>query len=125
MQQFSDEDVGYFCFWEQGSGGSAPNSCFSGGRPFSGALTNQVSIDGTEATICGLRVSTCIAFNQFSALDCAPSGTPDDSLCGFSGGNDGTCRFAGGGDYSCTMLCGANIDCKIGFDCDVDECEVQ
>jgi hypothetical protein len=123
MQQFSGEDVGYFCFWEQGAGGDAPDDCFTEGRPFVAELTDQTSVDGDTVTICGMRASTCVSFNEYSTKDCVVEGNPDDDQCGFNGGDDGNCRWVSGSNYRCTMACLSNSDCKAQSNCAVDECD--
>jgi hypothetical protein len=115
MQQYNSEDVDYFCFWEEGAGGDAPNDCFQDAQPFVDVLDQQVSIDGTEVTICGLRVSTCVAYAEYGTKNCAPGGIPDSNLCGI--GNDGYCRLVSGMNYRCTTLCSTDDDCKVGVNC--------
>jgi hypothetical protein len=121
QEQFGSpaQDVGYFCFWQQGdTANGAPEDCFSGGRPYADILNDQISIDGVTADICGLRSSTCIARNQFSSKDCATSSAADDTKCGFDAGEDSKCTQASPSQYRCTMTCGSDDDCPIGFACD-------
>ncbi|MGC4070821.1 MAG: hypothetical protein QM784_40330 [Polyangiaceae bacterium] len=81
----------------------------------------MTSIDGETATLCTLRSSTCVALNQFSSTDCAPAGTPDDTLCGVAPGVDSKCSLFSStlSMYRCTTTCGSNDDCKQGFTCNL------
>ena len=119
LEQFGapKRDVGYFCFWKQGGGGGAPADCPTQGRPYAGLVEAAVSIDGDGADICSLAISTCIAANEFRTKNCAPEGTPDDSLCGFDSGNDATCEPFGVG-HRCTMTCLSDDDCPSPAPCD-------
>jgi hypothetical protein len=80
---------------------------------------NVSSVDGEKATLCTLRASTCIAYNQFSSVDCAPGGSPKDANCGFSAGVDAKCveTSSGSGSFRCSTVCGSSDDCKTGFAC--------
>ena len=120
LQSFGEaptsEEVGYFCFWEKGAGGGAPTSCGGEGRPYVNTMESTETIDGSEATICGLAVTTCPALGDFRNVDCAPEGTPDDSLCGAPDLSDGYCRLfdADPDIYRCTVACLSTDDCKTG-----------
>ena len=76
----------------------------------------MTSIDGDTATFCTLAASTCTAYNQFRDLNCAPSGIPQDALCGFAPGADSKCATYGAG-YRCTTVCLSNDDCLTGSNC--------
>ena len=82
-------------------------------------LTNETSIDGESADICGLRSSTCIANNHFSTKDCATSNAADDTKCGFAPPKDAKCSAFGPSQFRCTMTCGSDDDCPSGFSCDI------
>jgi len=110
---FNGNMLGFACFWKKGESG-APANCSLSGRPFA-KLLNTTSIDGVTADICTLRVSSCLAYNQFSAVAC--KGT-DDMACGAVPGVDARCALAEGDAFKCTMPCGNNEDCKPLFDCD-------
>lgn len=114
-----DEEVGYFCHWKQGdTDNGAPKECFPGGRPFVAGVKDALSIDGETTDVCGLRVSTCIARNQFGIKDCAAGGPSDDSVCGFGPPADAKCDQVGASSsYRCTMTCGTDDDCPINFSC--------
>lgn len=112
------QEVGYFCHWKVGdTANGAPTDCFGDGQPYARTMANAVSIDGITADVCTLRVSTCIANNQFSAKNCAPTGTPDDSQCGFSPPTDAKCGQVSGSNYRCTMTCLSTEDCPLGSTC--------
>jgi hypothetical protein len=115
-------EVGQFCFWKQGdTANGAPASCATNGRPYVTAIPNQVSVDGASETICGLRVSSCIAANQFSSKDCSTALAADDTKCGFDAPNDAKCVTDGAG-FSCTMTCASDDgrDCPLGIQCDTN-----
>jgi hypothetical protein len=119
QQMFTGKPVGYFCFWKQGdTGNGAPTDCtVSSNRPYSRIESDVSSIDGTVATLCTLRSTTCAAYNQFGNVDCARSGPPNDDLCGFAPGADSKCGKYGMITYRCTTVCLANDDCKPGVTC--------
>jgi hypothetical protein len=117
MQTFDSTDVGYFCFWEKNGGGGAPTSCGGEGRPFTDAIPATATIDDTIADICGLQVTTCPALNDYRAVDCAPTGTPNHDLCGTEGLDDGYCRVAETiptTQYRCSTPCLTVDDCELG-----------
>jgi len=119
LETFSGSSVGYFCFWKQGdTAHGAPAACFTTtNRPYVRVESDVTSIDGDTATLCTLRATTCTAYNEFSNVNCAPSGTPQDALCGFAPGADSKCAetTSGSGVYRCTTVCASNDDCK--FSC--------
>lgn len=112
-------DVGYFCHWKKGDVASgAPADCFSTGKPYAGTQVNVTSVDGEVSDICGLRNSTCIANNQFSAKDCAVAGAASDAACGFAPPKDAKCaQVPSSSSYRCTMTCLSDEDCP-GSTCD-------
>lgn len=116
------QDVGYFCFWQQGAAeGGAPIDCtLPANRPYVAALKNQSSIDGAAATVCGLAVSTCVARNQFRAKDCSTSSAADDNKCGFAPSKDSKCLPFGASQFLCSVTCGSDIDCPTNFPCDTN-----
>jgi len=117
LETFNGSSVEYFCFWKQGdTTNGAPTDCPTAGRPYVKSEKDVTSIDGDTATLCTLRSTTCTAYNQFSNIDCAPSGTPQDALCGFAPGADSKCATYGAG-YRCTTVCASNDDCK--FSCNI------
>lgn len=131
-QTYNATTVGYFCFWKQGdTANGAPTSCFANGRPYVKTEADVVSIDGTTATLCTLRTSTCTAMNQFSSTDCAPTGSPNDAMCGFASGVDSKCAetSSNSGIYRCTTACLSSDDCKSGLTCNTlttpDTCTFQ
>jgi hypothetical protein len=109
-------DIGYFCAWHKNSGvGGAPAQCTSA-PPYINVEAAAVSMDGETADVCVLRVSTCPALADFSNKDCAPSGTPNDTLCGASvAPHDGYCVLKEAGPpndiYRCTVPCMGDTDC--------------
>ena len=117
----SGQKLGFACFWKEGDPQvGAPANCFIDGRPFSKLLASASSIDGATANICTLRVSSCLAFKQFSNVICATTATipmADDSKCGVVPGVDARCAEVQPEAFSCTMTCGSNKDCR--FDCDM------
>jgi hypothetical protein len=114
-QVFNGKSAGYFCLYQQGAPG-APADCTTA-RPYIKALS-ATSIDGTVASVCSLRVSTCTAQNQFSQTSCSSAtNTADDTLCGFAPGADSKCVAFGTSQHRCTVLCGSSDDCKSGFTC--------
>ncbi|MGC4068864.1 MAG: hypothetical protein QM784_30315 [Polyangiaceae bacterium] len=115
QQMFGGKPVGYFCFWKQGdTANGAPADCtLSSNRPYVKTEADAQSIDGEAATLCGLAVTTCIAYNQFKNVDCAPTGTPQDALCGFASGQDAKCAQYGATTYRCTTVCLGNDDCDV------------
>jgi hypothetical protein len=121
QQMFDGKPVGYFCFWKQGdTANGAPISCALGSnRPYVKTQAEALSIDGEMATLCTLRSSTCLALSQFSSTDCAPSGTPQDALCGFAAGVDSKCALYDSvlSLYRCTTTCLSSDDCKPGVTC--------
>ncbi len=117
LETFNSSSVGYFCFWKQGdTANGAPVDCtISTNRPYVRVESGAVSIDRDPSTLCTLRSTTCTAYNQFSNLDCAPTGTPQDALCGFAPGTDSKCAQFGTTTYRCTTPCASTDDCK--FSC--------
>ena len=116
------QDVGYFCFWQQGAAiGGAPDDCtLPTNRPYVSTLKNQTSIDSAAATICGLRTSTCVARNQFSSKDCSTASASDDNKCGFAPTKDSKCLPFGASQFRCTITCGSDDDCPVNFPCDTN-----
>jgi len=113
------KDVGYFCQWKQGdTANGAPADCTVGGQPYFGVQKSAASIDGAVSDICVLRKSTCPARSEFGGKDCKVSGTPDDSVCGFSPPKDAKCEQVGAStSYRCSMACLSDDDCP-GTVCD-------
>ena len=113
------KDVGYFCHWKKGDiANGAPADCFSTGKPYSATQVNVTSIDGELSDICGLRSSTCIANNQFSAKDCTVAGAASDAACGFAPPKDAKCaQVPSSSSHRCTMTCLSDEDCP-GSTCD-------
>lgn len=79
-------------------------------------LADAESIDGQVATVCGLAVNSCPARTEFRTQDCAPEGTPDDSLCGVNPPEDAKCAHFSTSSYRCSMRCLSFDDCP-GTDC--------
>ena len=98
-------DVGYFCFWrEDATETGAPAGSCAQAPPYFGTRANSESIEGVEATVCGLRVTTCAAYKDYSMKTC--TGAEDDASCGdprFA--SDGYCREAATSTYRCTTPC--------------------
>jgi hypothetical protein len=136
-------EIGWFCLWRKAAsiGISAPNgNCNPGPNPrnrpfvadFSG-VNARTSIDAVTADVCDLRVSSCLAFNQFSVTSCTPEADPDDALlqCGHALLQDALCSetSASSGNFQCTMRCLGDDDCKPGVGCNVaatpDVCSLQ
>jgi hypothetical protein len=111
------KQVGYFCHWKQGDTvNGAPADCPTQGRPYFRLVSGASSIDGEVADICTLAVSSCPAKNEFRNKNCAPTGTPDDTLCGVAAPNDAKCVSIGAG-FRCTMTCLGDDDCLTGSSC--------
>jgi len=110
--------VGYFCFWRQDSAGTgAPAGSCANARPFF-ATESVTSIDGVQASVCGLAVTTCAGYRHFRAESC--TGADNDAACGDTRyATDGYCREvgAGSGTYRCTTPCLSDDDCKTGAAC--------
>ena len=121
LDQFGSppQNVGYFCHWKKGDvANGAPADCFATGKPYSGTQVAVTSIDGNVSDICGLRSSTCIANNQFSAKDCTVANVPSDAACGFAPPKDAKCaQVPASSSYRCTMTCLSDEDCP-GSTCD-------
>jgi hypothetical protein len=113
-------EVGSFCFWKKGdTANGAPANCLPAADPYAKTLSQQTSVDGAVADVCGLRASTCTARNDLNASkDCATSALPDDSKCGFDAPNDAKCVLADLATYRCTTTCISNDDCDSGVVCD-------
>jgi hypothetical protein len=107
------QDVGYFCFWKKGdTANGAPTACLSeAARPYAATLTDQTSVDGVVADICGLATSSCTARRQFRTEDCATASAADDQKCGFAPAKDSKCVQADVGVFLCTMACLSDLDC--------------
>ena len=117
---FMTTDVGSYCLWKE-SAPAGPNGACANVPPYAGGEM-MTSLDGEEARVCGLAVTTCVAVNQFRMLACTDGMLPDttDEECGVSGVNDAYCRFSSGlGTNRCTIPCGSDDDCKTGFTCDL------
>jgi hypothetical protein len=115
----NQKSVGYFCHWKQGdTANGAPADCPTLGRPYVRVATGAVSIDAETADVCVLAVSSCPSSNDFRTKNCAPSGTPDDSLCGVSPPDDAKCVPYGAG-YRCTMTCLTSDDCRSSSTCNI------
>jgi hypothetical protein len=109
----SGKVVGRFCFPRLGVG--EVKDCTKV-APYVKALTAD-SIDGTLATVCMLRMSTCTALNQLGRQSCtAATGGPADSLCGEVPGEDSKCAIYGQSQYMCTVPCINDDDC-LGLSC--------
>jgi hypothetical protein len=112
------QNVGYFCFWKKGdTADGAPTTCLPGADPYAATTKNALSVDGATADICGLRSSTCVARNEFSAKNCANPTLPDDTLCGFAPTKDSKCAQVDVGVFRCTMTCASDDDCPSPFAC--------
>jgi hypothetical protein len=111
--------VGYFCHWKKGDVANGAPALCSSGRPYVRTLTGATSVDGETADICTLRTSTCIANDEFSSKDCAPTSTPDDSLCGVAPPADALCALFDTDTYRCTMTCLSDDDCRTGSSCNI------
>jgi hypothetical protein len=112
----TSKQVGYFCHWKQGdTANGAPSDCPTQGRPYI-KVADAFSIDGEAADVCTLAVSSCTANGEFRNKNCAPTGTPNDTLCGAAAPNDAKC-VSFGASYRCTMTCGSDDDCPVGFPC--------
>ena len=109
--------AGHFCFWKQGDAANgAPADCTLE-HPYVKIVEGAVSIDGNSATICGLRVSSCTALNQYSQTSCASAtNSAKDSLCGVAPGVDSKCQTYGT-QHLCTVTCLSDFDCKLGVSC--------
>ena len=110
-------DVGYFCFWrEDSTEPGAPNGDCVNARPYVGTRAGSQSIDGVEATICGLAVTTCAGYRDYRSKTCADP--TDDAACGDERfASDGYCRTFTTGSYRCTTPCLSAEDCDSGSTC--------
>ncbi len=110
--------AGNHCLWRQDAAGpGAPGGDCATIRPYvRGAAAT--SVDGTTATVCTLRVSTCESQAAFSMLDCMTLDAAGDARCGQPGLHDGVCRMAGPTTNRCSVFCGSSDDCRGGFSCD-------
>jgi hypothetical protein len=115
-QIFNGKPVGYYCFYIKGDTANGAPALCSSSRPYV-QTTHTKSIDGQAADLCKLAVSTCPALNQYRSRDCAPSGTPDSSLCGFAPPGDAQCAVFDTGVYRCTVTCLSDDDCLSGVAC--------
>ncbi len=145
-QVFEGQSVGYFCLYREDTLGD----CQAQGRPYVASIAGISSVDGVDATVCGLAVSTCPARQDYRTKDCglgevaggaggasgAPvmaggggsSGSagadallrPELSLCGFAAPDDARCVPWGEQLYRCTMRCVSTDDCLPGSTCDPD-----
>jgi len=122
-----EQDVGWFCLYrEDSTEPNAPAGDCANLAPYVDTLSASVSISGTEATVCALRVTTCPAYRHFSAQTCA--GVEDDASCGDARFSDGLCEMLSASTFRCTTPCGSNDDCKSGFECTSTEpsyCSLQ
>lgn len=117
LQRRQDTDIGWVCLWQEGAtAGGAPGDCFAEGRPYIQQLATT-SIDGVVANVCDLAVSTCPALQDFRDTDCAPTGTPDEALCGHPEVADSACVQASATTYRCTTRCSSSDDCRTGHSC--------
>jgi len=113
----TSKQVGYFCHWKQGdTANGAPSDCPTQGRPYIKVGSDVVSIDGEVADVCTLAVSSCTASTEFRNKNCAPTGTPNDTLCGAAAPSDAKC-VSFGASYRCTMTCLSDDDCPTGSSC--------
>jgi hypothetical protein len=120
LQEFDSATIGYFCVWKKQAGiGGAPTSC-SDARPYVQAVPDTESIDGTNAEVCTLALSTCPAHQDFRGTGCSGATPSGDAECGVDPVADGYCRlFESGPDvYRCTVGCLSDDDCKAGSTCD-------
>ncbi|HMA91787.1 MAG TPA: hypothetical protein VKP30_03830, partial [Polyangiaceae bacterium] len=110
-QLFDNASVGRFCFWKEGdTANGAPATCASeAARPFIEPVSVK-RIDGTSATLCGLRASTCVALERYKT-SCAYEGKPGPGLCGFSAPRDATCGGDALGKFVCRVSCMSDNDC--------------
>jgi hypothetical protein len=113
------QDLGYRCFWQQGADeGGAPDDCAATGRPYVDILSDQISIDGVQADICGHRAASCTAMKEFGSKNCATNNAADDTKCGVDPPNDAKCVTFGVTQYRCTVTCLGHEDCPNGSNCD-------
>jgi len=117
------QKLGFACFWKKGdTQNGAPPTCSGGGTPFAKQVLNASSIDGATANICTLKVSSCLAFKQFSSdVTCGtipPNPMADQSKCGVAPSVDARCALVEEGVFKCTMTCLSSEDCKFPVACD-------
>jgi len=113
----SAKSVGYFCHWKRGDTANGAPALCSAARPYFRTAAGVTSIDGEVADICTLAVSSCPANNEFRSKNCAPTGTPDDTLCGVSPPDDAKCAQVDASTYRCTMTCLSEDDCRSPSTC--------
>ena len=114
---FLTTDVGSYCLWRQDAP-AGPNGSCTTIPPYRGS-EEETSLDGTTATVCTLRQTTCTALSEFDVRPCTDGTPPDasDEECGISGLDDGLCRMVDAVTNRCTIPCGSDDDCNIGFTC--------
>jgi hypothetical protein len=120
-----EQNVGHFCFWrEDSTQTNAPGGTCANAVPFFATRT-VTSIDGAQATVCGLRATTCTGYKHYSSKPCASPA--DDATCGdprFP--SDGQCDQAATDTYLCTTPCLSELDCKPGATCSATNvCSLQ
>ena len=121
QETVNGQKLGFACFWKEGDTQNlAPANCSLNGRPFIKQELNASSIDGAKADLCTLRVSSCLAFQQFSDVACTEPAMAD-SKCGAVPGVDARCAVMQPEVFKCTMTCGSNEDCISPFNCDTDQ----
>jgi hypothetical protein len=110
-------EVGYFCFWrEDATEAGAPAGDCVNARPYVDTRADSESIEGTDATVCGLRVTTCAGYKDYSAKTCA--GIEDDAVCGDARfASDAYCEMFSASTYRCTTPCLSDDDCDVGATC--------
>lgn len=110
-------EVGRFCFWREDSAEpNGPAGDCANAQPFVDTRAGATSVDGVQAAVCSLRVTTCIGYKHYSSQSC--TGPDNDSACGDPNyALDAYCEQFSSGTYRCTTPCGSNDDCDIGFTC--------
>lgn len=110
LHTFAGDEVGHFCFLEQGTvgcGNTVPER-----RPYRRPV-DLTSIDNVDATYCLPPVTTtCQGIRDTQSKACDAS-----DECGVEGLNDGYCPDAGTGQGACSYLCDGGFDCGGTLEC--------
>ena len=115
------KSVGWFCFWrEDATQDGAPDGDCANMRPFVDTISGAQSIQDTEATVCGLRATTCPAYQDYSIKPCDDE--DDDEACGdLDFESDALCEQFSSSVFRCTTPCLSSDDCRPAVSCDTSQ----